>query len=409
MEPATSKTAMPEGALAPILFNARWTERAHSTALPRAHLFEDIMSTVTTKTGSLRTRRRPARHVVASLSYIASLVIASTSLTGLATTVAHACACGCSVFDVGGGLLPQENDHGGRVFMEYWYSNQTQNWIGAAKASPSANTDKNLNTSWYSVGFSYNFNRDWGVFMRIPTATRSFTTDTGAPPGGIGMQTFNSNSLGDIEIDAMYTGFFNDMSTGVMFGLKLPTGSFTTPGLDRDNQLGTGSTDLVVNFFHRGMITGDNAWQYYDQIRFQQPFAYQAAADPQGYFDGNPGVVQTYKPGLQVDGAFGILYNNLYNVLGFDKITPLGQVIISHRNHDDGTGADPLNSGFDRVMLSPGVELTKVIDEANNRVMKFYADIEIPVYYRTNAGFNGEGLGQLIAPYMVKVVTSYNF
>jgi hypothetical protein len=225
----------------------------------------------------------------------------------------------------------------------------------------------------------------------------------------MGIQTFNSNNLGDIEIDAMYTGFFNDMSTGVMFGLKLPTGSFTAPGLDRDNQLGTGSTDLVVNFFHRGMITGDNAWQYYDQIRFQQPFAYQAAADPAGNVDGNPGVVQTYKPGLQVDGAFGILYNNLYNVLGFDKITPLGQVIISHRDHDNGTGADPLNSGFDRVMLSPGIELTKVIDEANNRVMKFYADIEIPVYYRTNAGFNGASIGQLIAPYMVKVVTSYNF
>ena len=35
---------------------------------------------------------------------------------------------------------------------------------------------------------------------------------------------------------------------------------------------------------------------------------------------------------MQVDGAAGILYNNWYHVLGFDKITPLGQVIISHRN-----------------------------------------------------------------------------
>jgi hypothetical protein len=40
-------------------------------------------------------------------------------------------------------------------------------------------------------------------------------------------------------------------------------------------------------------------------------------------------------------------------------------------------------------MISPGVEFTKVVDEANNRVLKFYADVEIPFYYRTNAADNG--------------------
>ena len=48
---------------------------------------------------------------------------------------------------------------------------------------------------------------------------------------------------------------------------------------------------------------------------------------------------------MQVDGAAGIFDNNWYNVLGFDKITPLGQVIVSHRNAETGTGADPFNSG----------------------------------------------------------------
>jgi hypothetical protein len=408
MKPARPESVMPNAASTTVPVNTCQAASGPSTGSLRAHSFEDTMSTIASVESPPRSRRR-GRSVAARIGYIASLAIASTSLTGLATSAAYACACGCSVFDVGGGLLPQENDHGGRVFFEYWYSNQNQNWIGAAKGPPSANTDKNLNTSWYSVGFMYNFNRDWGVFMRIPTATRSLTTDTGAPPMGMGVQTFNVNALGDIEIDAMYTGFFKDMSTGVMFGLKLPTGNFTAPGIDRDSQLGTGSTDLVVSFFHRGMLSGDNAWQYYQQIRFQQPFAYSAAADPQGFFDGNAGVVQTYKPGLQVDGAVGILYNNWYNVFGFDKITPLGQVIFSHRNHDNGDGSDPLNSGFDRVMLSPGIEFTKVIDEANNRVMKFYADIEIPVYYRTNAANNDGTQGQLISPYLVKAVASYNF
>ena len=79
--------------------------------------------------------------------------------------------------------------------------------------------------------------------------------------------------------------------------MKLSTGTFTAPGLDRDNQIGTGSTDLLLGAFHRGLLSGDNAWQYFSQIMWRQPFLYQSAADPQGFFDGNPGVVQSYFPG----------------------------------------------------------------------------------------------------------------
>ena len=82
---------------------------------------------------------------------------------------------------------------------------------------------------------------------------------------------------------------------------------------------------------------------------------------------------------------------------------------MSHRDHDTGTGADPFNSGFDRVMLSPGIEFTKVVDEANNRVVKVYADVEVPIYYRANAANNNGTEGQLLAPYQIKVVASYNF
>jgi hypothetical protein len=359
------------------------------------------MSTIImTKKSSLRRRR-----TATLISYVASIV-AFVPLLAFSTSAARACACGCSVFDVGGGLLPQEDDQGGRVFFEYWHQNQNQNWIGNSKGSAAANSDKDLSTNWYNVGFEYMFNRDWGVMVRLPTVDRSLTTDTG-PPNGV--RTFNTSDIGDLEVMGIYTGFFKDMSTGVLFGLKLPTGTYTAPGLDRDSQIGTGSTDLILGGFHRGMLSGDNAWQYFSQVRWQQPFLYSAAADPQGFFDGNAGVVQIYKPGYQVDGAAGILYNNWYNVLGFDKITPLGQIIISHRDHDTGDGADPLNSGFDRLMLSPGIEFTKVIDEANKRVLKFYFDVEVPVYYRTNAANNAGTEGQLVAPFSVKLVTSYNF
>ncbi|MGO9357757.1 MAG: hypothetical protein ACLP1D_08775 [Xanthobacteraceae bacterium] len=362
---------------------------------------------ITQHTLQLPRRARPLWGRFAALTRsLAALLLASAPLLGLTTTAARACACGCSVFDVGGGLLPQENDHGGRVFCEYWSSDQNTNYIGSSKAPAALNSDKEIKTSWYSAGFSYNFNRDWGVMARLPYTSRSLTTDTGGP---LGIATFDSRSLGDVELMAMYSGFFKDMSTGIMFGLKLPTGTYTAPGFDRDNQIGSGSTDLMIGGFHRGMLSGDNAWQYFTNVMARVPFLYKSAADPQGFFDGNAGVVQSYHPAYQVDGAAGIVYNNWYHVLGFDKITPLAQVIVSHRDHDTGTGSDPLNSGFDRIMISPGVEFTKVVDEANSRVLKFYVDVEIPIYDRANAANNAGTDGQLVAPYLLKVVSSYNF
>ena len=41
----------------------------------------------------------------------------------------------------------------------------------------------------------------------------------------------------------MYTGFSKDMSKGLIFGVKLPTGDYTAANFDRDTQIGTGSTD----------------------------------------------------------------------------------------------------------------------------------------------------------------------
>jgi hypothetical protein len=387
---------------------ARAWVHGQPSAPRRVHPIGVTMSTSSATNQTWPRSRLYGRVATGLVTLLAPTVLALVALVGLPADTALACACGCSVFDVGGLEGPQEEDHGGRVFFEFWSGDQYQNYVGDSKAPSALNTDKEINTQWYNVGFEYMFNRQWGVMARVPTTYRSLTTETDFSfPGEI--QSFNSKSIGDIEIMGIYTGFFQDMSTGVQFGLKLPTGTFTAPGIDRDTQIGSGSTDLLLGAFHRGLLTGDNAWQYFYQAMLRQPFLYQNAVDPQGFFDGNLGVVQSYHPGMQVDAAGGIVYNNLYNVLGFDKITPLGQVIISHRNADSGTGADPFNSGFDRVMLSPGIEFTKVVDEANNRVIKTYFDIEVPVYYRANAANNAGTEGQLVAPYLIRLVASYNF
>ncbi len=322
-------------------------------------------------------------------------------LISLMPAEALACACGCSVFDVGStALLPKEGDHGGAVYFEWGHSNQNTNWSSLAKAPAANNGDKYIRTDWYVVGLNYMVSRDWGFGLRVPSANRSFLTDINYPeaPGQpADLERYHVSTIGDIELTGMYTGFSSDMSKGLMFGLKLPTGDWRAYGYDRDSNIGTGSTDLILGGFWRGLITGDNAWQYFAQTKFLQPLLTHSEADPT--FGATAG---GYSPGLQLDTAIGITYNNLYNVGPFDKIAPVLQMIISHRQPDSGGGANPYDSGFDRIFISPGVDFTKVLDDPNNRTFKFYGDIEIPVYQRVNGN-------QLVAPYLAKLVAAYTF
>ncbi len=304
---------------------------------------------------------------------------------------AFACACGCSVFDVGSSsLLPKEGDHGGAIYFEWDHSDQKTNWSGTAKAPAANNGDKNIQTDWYVVGAQYMINRDWGVQVRLPMATRSFLTDTnfGADPANL--QRFHASTFGDLEVTGMYTGFSKDLSTGLMFGLKLPTGAFNQAGFDRDTQIGTGSTDLILGAFHRGLITGDNAWQYFGQVKFMDAIATQATADGD------------YRPGWSLDGAAGITYNNWYHVGPFDKIAPVFQIIGSHRAPDSGGAANPGDTGYDRIFIAPGIEFTKVLSEEENKTLKLYGDVEIPVYQDVNGN-------QLVSPVLFKFIGAVTF
>jgi hypothetical protein len=152
----------------------------------------------------------------------------------------------------------------------------------------------------------------------------------------------------------------------------------------------------VLGGFNRGLITGDNKWQYFDQLRVQTPLNSRSAFNAELDADGS------YRPGTTVDGALGIVYNGGYHIAGFDKIAPLLQLIGSYRAPDRGTSADPDNTGYERVFISPGVQFSKVLDEKNNIVMKVYGDVEIPIYQNVNGN-------QIVAPALFKIISSYNF
>jgi hypothetical protein len=307
-------------------------------------------------------------------------------LLTLAPTASFACACGCGVFDVGTAtMLP--NGPGGTVYLEDDYMNQSENWVGSHHAPASANLDKEIQTNFGGAGIDYQFNGAWGTSLKIPYWDRLFRTDIGAP-GAPDVASFRHSALGDIQLVGRYTGFSSDLSSGVTFGLKLPTGDWTYPYFDRDSSIGTGTTDLLLGGYHLGILSTDGHLKWFAEALLDRAF----------------NMREGYRPGNEVDVAAGVLYDGIR--LGqTSTLASLLQLIGSDRLHDSGANADPVNSGYRRLLLSPGLE-------ASLGQWKVYGDIEYRLYHYANAASSVavEGTqGQLVAPVLFKFMVSYNW
>jgi hypothetical protein len=313
---------------------------------------------------------------------------------------ALACACGCGIFDVGvSTLMPADSDSGFSVWFRYDYMNQNRNWEGSSSAPHSDNGDQEIVTSFYTVGGQYMINRDWTVMAELPIFHRRLTTtdDGNGDVTGIPNSVYTGQivSQGDLQLTGMYTGISPDLSTGLTFGVKLPTGNFTGPtgpagGLefDRDSLPGTGSTDLMVGGYHIGGLNADNTLAYFVQARYQFAVLVQ----------------DNYRPGNELDTALGVTYN-LGEFGQLSKVAPVLQLLGSWRRHDDGIEADSLNSGYKRVLIAPGIEVR--IDK-----VRLYTDVELPIYQFTNSASSyaiEQTQGQLVAPFLLKMQASYDF
>jgi hypothetical protein len=305
-------------------------------------------------------------------------------------TMSWACACGCGVFDVGGSsMLP--TGPGGMAYVQYDYQDQNHNWSGASQAPSANNGDKDIKTDFTIVGFEYLFNRSWGVSAEIPYDYRTFKT-LGGPNNT--PTTLKWDALGDLRIHALYTGFSPDLSSGLDFGLRLPTGNWTHNDeygdVDRDSEIGSGSTDLLLGAFHRGNLTKDENWDWFVQGELDLPILSQ----------------DQYRPGWELDSDIGIDYKGWS--VGRVHISPLAQAIFSFRGSDSGANAsggvndseppavlgEP-DSGYQRLLLSPGIEF-------HIHPVKIYADVEVPVWQ----DFTGN---QLAAAILYKVNVSFHF
>ena len=301
---------------------------------------------------------------------------------------AQACAsCGCTLskdWDTQG----QTTVAGLSADLSYTYINQNTAIYGSKPASSGlintlyANGQENeLNTKTGTITATFNYNSDvWGVSVQVPYLNRTHATDgqttNNGADFGANYSTSSDSGIGDVRIIGRYSGFCADgKSTGLIAGLKLPTGStnanFTAgaaanTALDPGLQLGTGSTDIILGGFTSGSV-GTYGW--FVQGTVQR--AIQTKNDMLGNY---------YRPG----DAYSL--NTGINYAGFGaKVSPALQLNYIRRENDRGPdiASDPLTgaliSGGQLLYLSPGVTV-RVGGGAS-----VYGFVQIPIYQYVNS------------------------
>jgi hypothetical protein len=295
------------------------------------------------------------------------------TLLAAAPGTARACACGCGIFEIGGALM-YPTDLGVTAFFEWDWQNQNQNWHGTSSAPTADNPDRLIRTNFFTLGAMAQFSRSWGAIVRVPYWYRNFVT-TNEDSGAI--EDLKSASIGDIRVEGIYSGFSEDLSTGLTFGLKLPTGQWQEPGFDRDTQIGSGSVDLLLGIYHLGAITSNHLLDWFVSAKLDWPFATQGG----------------YNPGAELDSSLGA-YLDLPLGGGF-KVSPVIQVLGSYRMRDSGPAAHYVDTGYVRVLVAPGLSVSF-------GHLSIYGELAFPVYQNVNGN-------QVVAAVLAKGIVAYNF
>ena len=267
------------------------------------------------------------------------------------------------------------------------YLNQDKQRYGTSSASTSLiNSQFNsgqeveafTKTSTITASLIYTAD-NWGVSAAIPYVTRNHGTygnnGTGATTYDANPILTSSNSgIGDIRIVGRYSGFSTDHSSGIIGGIKLPTGS--TSGtfsdgsvLDAGLQIGSGSTDIILGGYTTGAF---DTYGWFVQGTMQHAVATKTLNGAE------------YRPG----DAYSVNAGIRYAVFGA-KVSPMLQLNIIKRqaDTDNNTGVnvptDPVSgvpvSGGTLAYLAPGVTV-RVGGGAS-----VYGFVQIPIYQNVNS------------------------
>jgi hypothetical protein len=311
-------------------------------------------------------------------SVAAFIVVASTVL--LSPGDARACAsCGCTLNS------DWENEQlsctpGLKMDLRWDFIDQDQLRSGTKTINPvtasqlpdpqtggTEEVEKYTVNNYFTLGIDYSTGSDWGVNVQLPWINRNHSTlgtaSDGYTPGpGGGQYNSHTSSIGDIKVLGRYQGLSPRHNIGILFGLKLPTGSYTDTGIstdptapgavpiDRGLQPGTGTTDAILGAYYTDGLSLNVS--YFTQA------LYQKALDSR----------EQYKPGEALNLTVGLLYS------GFSNFSPLLQLNYRYIVHDEGDNADEVNTGGTLLYISPGITV------AVTKQTSLYGFIQVPVY-----------------------------
>ena len=350
-------------------------------------------------TGLLTQQVRQKKFMRILLYSAASLIMAAFALL-VSSEEAKACAsCGCTLSSAWENLQFSYAP-GYKLDLSYTYLDQDQLRSGVKPISPAAASQIVVNGSpkevekytinnYVNLGIDYSSSRDWGVNIQVPYISRKHSTlgtasdGSTAGPGG-GQYDSQTSSAGDIKVIGRYQGFTPQCKFGVLYGLKLPTGSFTNMGtstdptspgpvpIDRGLQPGTGTTDVILGAYYADGINQN--WDYFTQALYQR--ALNSRDD--------------YRPGDGFNLNAGLRY------AGIPDFGPVLQLNYRFVEHDVGSNADELNTGGVLLYISPGFSVSV------SQQVAVYAFYQYPIYQ--------ELYGVQLAPrYTATVGVRYSF
>lgn len=315
-----------------------------------------------------RSGRRPAFRIALGL------IIAGGALTHAGQAAACA-ACGCTL-STNWQAQGINTTPGFSFNLAYSYFNQNQQRYGSSKASTAqlsalnnANAEIEDYTKTETITGTLNYTADvWGASVMVPYFKRTHATfgNQGGWPTSANYLSSSDNSIGDISVLGRYTGFSANRTSGLIAGVKLPTGSTSATfndgsAVDPSLQIGTGSTDLILGGFTSGTFS---KYGWFVQGTVQHAISTKTFSTG----DYHPGDTYSLNTGLHT-AQFGA------------KFSPMLQLNLMHRTADSGpaaTPADPLTgspaTGGTLLYLAPG---------ATWRVgggTSVYGFVQLPVY-----------------------------
>lgn len=297
------------------------------------------------------------------LAFLAGIVAAA----GLPGTASACTSCGCSL----GTDFADEayfTEAGFHFDLRYDFVDQNQLRRDGHKLDKSSvkfpNTDEiqqGTLTRFYTLSADYTFNRDWGLHLQLPYLDREHET---IAEGDTKVSTSHTRGVGDLRVVGRYQGFFADRSTGVQFGVKLPTGASrerfdTGPQrgeiIDRGLQSGSGTTDVLLGIYNFGRF-GGSGLERFEQIEFKQ------ALNSHRHF----------RPSTQTSLNLGASYT------GFRYVVPQLQLNAKLEGREVGAESDYPNSGSRTLYVSPGVTAKPTAK------LSVYGFVQLPVAQHYN-------------------------